>query len=76
MQLKFYLNKFLKADGIENYTIGTLTELRKCYEEFLKKSDGSDPDFPMMSFGDKGETYTSSNNSVRNKLEVEKSQEN
>lgn len=75
MQLKFYLNKFLKADGIENYTIGTLLELRKCYDDFLNKSEGNDPDFPMTNFGDKGkEVYTSKNNSVRN--EIEKSQDN
>lgn len=54
MDLKFYLNKFLKVDNIENYTIKTLIKLRECYENFLEKSKGSDPDFPLINFGDKG----------------------
>ena len=54
MDLKFYLNKFLKVDNIENYTLKTLFKLRECYEEFLDKSEGTDPDFPMVNFGDKG----------------------
>lgn len=77
MELKFYLNKFLKVDNIEYYTMKSIIELRECYERFLKKSEGSDPDFPMISFGDKNtDTYSSKNNRVRNKIELEKSQEN
>ena len=34
MQLKFYLNKFLKVDNIEQYTLGALKELENTYEEF------------------------------------------
>ena len=54
MELKFYLNKFLKVDNIEGYTLATLDELRKAYDKFLDKS-GFDPDFPMLSLGNGGE---------------------
>lgn len=37
----------MKCDNIEQYSLRTLEELRKCYEEFLKKT-GTDPDFPNM----------------------------
>ena len=53
MDLKFYLNKFLKADGVENYTLGTLKTLRECYENFLDTTEGTDPDFPLLNFGGK-----------------------
>lgn len=57
MDLKFYLNKFLKVDHVEVYTLSSLLELRKRYEEFLENSKGIDPDFPSLNFGDtkKGE---------------------
>lgn len=51
MQLKLYLNKFLKVDNIEQYSLGALTLLRNAYDEFLKQSKGSDPDFPLINFG-------------------------
>ena len=54
MDLKFYLNKFLKVDNIENYTLKTLIQLREVYEDFLQRSEGVDPDFPMLNFGQKG----------------------
>ena len=54
MELKFYLNKFLKVDNIEGYTLETLEELRKAYDKFLDKS-GFDPDFPMLSLGNDGD---------------------
>lgn len=47
MSLKFYLNKILKCDNIENYSLRSLEELKKCYDEFIKKT-GSDPDFPGL----------------------------
>lgn len=53
MDLKFYLNKFLKADNIEHYTFKTLLELKTCYEDMLETTEGYDPDFPMSNFGDK-----------------------
>ena len=53
MDLKFYLNKFLKADNIEHYTFKTLLELKTCYENMLETTEGYDPDFPMSNFGDK-----------------------
>ena len=40
MQLKFYLNKFLKVDNIENYTLGAIKKLEDYYDEFKEKSDG------------------------------------
>lgn len=53
MDLKFYLNKFIKVDNIENYTLKALKELQVCYEGYLEKTEGSDPDFPMVTFGGK-----------------------
>ena len=63
MDLKFYLNKFLKADGIEQYPLKALLDLRKSYENFIENSKGTDPDFPMISFGSKGETIKGINKS-------------
>ena len=54
MDLKFYLNKFAKVDNIENYTLKSIRELQKCYETYLDKTEGTDPDFPMTTFGGKG----------------------
>lgn len=53
MDLKFYLNKFAKVDNIENYTFRNLLVLKDSYERFLEKSEGKDPDFPLMDFGGK-----------------------
>lgn len=61
MDLKFYLNKFLKVDNIENYTLKTLFKLRECYEKFLENSEGSDPDFPLINFGKKGKKIKGKN---------------
>jgi len=54
MDLKFYLNKFVKADNIEGYTLSTLNQLRKIHDEFLDSSEGIDPDFPGLTLGDHG----------------------
>lgn len=56
MDLKFYLNKFVRLEGVENYTINTLMEAKKCYEKFIEKTNGFDPDFPETDFsgGKKG----------------------
>lgn len=53
MDLKFYLNKILKTDGIENYQLSTLLMLKDSYDKFLEESDGFDPDFPNTSTGGK-----------------------
>lgn len=53
MDLKFYLNKFIKVDNIEGYTLKALKEIQNCYEAYLEKTEGSDPDFPMVTFGGK-----------------------
>ena len=55
MDLKFYLNKFLKADGIEQYSMKALYKLKESYDNFIENSGGTDPDFPMINFGSKGE---------------------
>lgn len=47
MSLKFYLNKILKCDNIESYSLKALEELKKSYDEFIKKT-GADPDFPNL----------------------------
>lgn len=67
MELKFYLNKFLKVDNIENYTLSALEELRRVYERFTDKTEGFDPDFPMMSVGGKdgkGQTIAKGQNNI------------
>lgn len=74
MELKFYLNKFLKIDNIEGYTLKSLLELKKCYDKFLNNSKGTDPDFPTLNFGNGGDTYTSKNNIVRNRIEQEQTE--
>ena len=61
MQLKFYLNKFLKADGIENYTLETLLKLKEAYSDFIEDSDGGDPDFPLVNFNTKGKKIKGKN---------------
>ena len=58
MQLKFYLNKFLKVDNIENYTLKSLMELEKVYEDFKDTTEGLDPDFPNINFNSKGKKVT------------------
>ena len=65
MDLKLYLNKFLKVDNIEMYTLESLYELKKCYNRFIDKFGGKDPDFPLMNFGDSENTYKASNNVTR-----------
>jgi hypothetical protein len=69
MDLKFYLNKFLKVDNVEGYTIPALEELRKSYDRFLEKA-GFDPDFPMLSFG--AEEDKKKSNGGRDRLKFEK----
>lgn len=56
MDLKFYLNKFAKVGEIEHYSLKTLLELRKTYDNFMEKTEGHDPDFPESDFsgGKKG----------------------
>ena len=54
MDLKFYLNKIIKIDNIEGYTLKSLINIRECYENFLDKTEGLDPDFPTLNFGGKG----------------------
>lgn len=61
MDLKFYLNKFLKVDNIEKYTLKTLITLRSRYEDFLEQSEGNDPDFPAINFGSKGKKIKGKN---------------
>ena len=62
MALKFYLNKFLKVDNIEQYSLTQLVELKNTYQEFIDDSEGYDPDFPMTTFGDgKGKNVSGTN---------------
>ena len=61
MELKFYLNKFLKADNIENYTLKSLQQLKSNYEKFLEDTEGVDPDFPLINFGNKGKKIEGKN---------------
>lgn len=43
----------MKVDNIENYTLGTLNQLKDAYDQFLEESEGYDPDFPMSGLGGK-----------------------
>ena len=52
MSLKLFLNKYLKVDNIEYYTLPCLQVLQKEYDKLLKKTEGLDPDFPQLNFGD------------------------
>jgi hypothetical protein len=62
MQLKFYLNKFLKVDNIEQYTLEALKKLEDTYDEFKEKTEGLDPDFPSITFKTKGTKLTVGSN--------------
>jgi len=62
MDLKFYLNKFVKVDNIENYSLNNLLQLKTCYEEFLDNSEGLDPDFPTLNFSGKGKKINKGKN--------------
>ena len=53
MGLKFYLNKYVKADNIENYSLSSLKVLQEEYLKFLEESGGIDPDYPLFNFGGK-----------------------
>ena len=53
MDLKFYLNKFVKIDNIEGYTLGSLRTIEDNYSAFMEKTEGLDPDFPTIDFGGK-----------------------
>lgn len=66
MELKFYLNKFVKVDNIEGYTLSALKELKKAYDKFLEDSEGFDPDYPELSFGGKGKNLVKGKTNVEN----------
>jgi hypothetical protein len=53
MHLKLYLNKYLKADNIESYSLRYLIDLKSEYENFLDLTGGYDPDFPNVNIGDR-----------------------
>ena len=55
MEIKFFLNKLVKIDNIEEYTLSALDELQKVYDKFLEKSEGVDPDYPLLKIGGKSE---------------------
>lgn len=55
MNLKFYLNKFVKVQNVEDYTMKALFSLKDSYDKFLEETEGMDPDFPNLSMnGNKG----------------------
>ena len=58
MDLKFYLNKIVKVDNIEGYTLKSINKIKDSYNEFLEKTDGKDPDYPGYSFGNKSSKGT------------------
>ena len=78
MALKFYLNKFLKVDNIEQYSLSQLVELKDTYQSFLDDSEGYYPDFPMTTFGDgKGKKVGGTNiHTITKPIETEESTDN
>ena len=66
MDLKFYLNKIVKVDNVEGYTLKALLELKARYEKFIDKTSGFDPDFPTLDFGmgTKGEKFKKKHRTV------------
>lgn len=69
MHLKLYLNKYLKVDNIELYSLSYLIDLRKEYENFLDLTGGYDPDFPNINIGDRKEGQKIKG---KNKIQLEK----
>lgn len=69
MHLKLYLNKYLKTDNIEFYSLNYLIDLRKEYENFLDLTGGYDPDFPNINIGDRSEGQKIKG---KNKIQLEK----
>ena len=71
MDLKFYLNKILKIDNIENYTLKSLEKIKDAYTNLLEKTEGKDPDYPGYIFGDfkKGTTKLSVGKNVYQLME-------
>jgi hypothetical protein len=68
MHLKLYLNKYLKVDNIENYSLQCLIELRQEYDKFLDLTGGYDPDFPSINIGNReGQKIKG-----KNKIQLEK----
>lgn len=68
METKFFLNKIVKVDNIEEYTLDALDELQKAYERFLDTTEGSDPDYPGYTFGNhkKGDIKLNVGNNLMN----------
>lgn len=66
MEIKFYLNKFLKVDNIENYTLSALKSLKDYYDNFIEKTKGTDPDFPLINFGGQGQSLTKGKHKISN----------
>lgn len=73
MDLKLYLNKFLKVDNIEQYSMKSLLALKDSYNKFLEKSEGKDPDFPLMTFSDKANSSGGIFKAENNRYVVENS---
>lgn len=51
MEIKLSLNKLGRFDNIENYTLRSIYEMIKVYEEYIKKNDGVDISFPGFFLG-------------------------
>lgn len=69
MHLKLYLNKYLKADNIELYSLNYLIDLKNEYDKFLDLTGGYDPDFPNINIGDRKDGQKIKG---KNKIQLEK----
>lgn len=63
MKIKFNLNKYCKLDNIEKYSMDTIREMQKVYEEYLKDTDGVDIDFPGFKFNQNRDSVSKSSGS-------------
>ena len=69
MHLKLYLNKYLKVDNIELYTLQNLITLKQEYDKYLDLTGGYDPDFPNVNIGNRKEGQKIKG---KNKIQIEK----
>lgn len=50
MKLKLNLNKLCKLDNIEDYSMDTIHEMQKAYQDYLDESEGVDIEYPEFKF--------------------------
>ena len=51
MKIKLSLNKLARFDNIEYYSLSTVYQMMKTYEDYVKDNDGMDISFPGFFIG-------------------------